>query len=126
MSQIPQRSRQLVYERQDWWCWRCSASAKAVPGSWHHRRGRAVIDDHTHCTCNGVWLCGDGVGGCHGWVHGAGRFEANRLGLIVPRGTALPGSVPMAVPIYDEFVLLDCDGGFQWTGTPVGQLSLGS
>lgn len=122
MSQIPQRSRQLVYDRQDMRCWRCSASARVVAGSWHHRRGRAVVDDHTHCTCNGVWLCGDGVGGCHGWVHGRGRFEASRLGLIVPRGTALPGSVPMAVAPFGEYVELDCVGGFRWTGIEIGQL----
>lgn len=60
-------------------------------------------DDHTHCPCNGVTLCGT----CHKWVHDH-PFEARALGLIVSRH-----SVPCDEPMEHQqhgLVLLTCEG----------------
>jgi len=49
-----------------------------------------VVDDHTHCPCNGVWLHHS----CHQYVH-AHPVEARRLGLIVSRYEENPYVVPV-------------------------------
>lgn len=105
-SRIPDSSRKIVTERDRGRCVRC-----LMPGrEWHHRRGKSVVDEHRHCPCNGVILCGNGnVGGCHGYVHSR-PFEARAAGLIVLRSVALPYTVPFRLGTT-EFVLPDCSGG---------------
>ena len=64
-------------------------------------------DDHTHCPCNGINLCGSGTTGCHGWVH-SHPFEARAMGWIVSRY-----AVPHETPVYAAqhgWVLLGCGG----------------
>lgn len=64
-------------------------------------------DDHTHCTCNGVWLCAT----CHSWAH-AHPFDARGTGFIVPRHVSDPGSIP--VEAHYGSLLLECDGKFNY------------
>lgn len=100
MASIPTRSRNLVRARDRFLCVRCGCTGR----HWHHRRSRAVHDEHEHCTCNGVWLCAS----CHSWVH-TNPFLARTEGLIVSRYQE-PASVAMRT-VYGQ-VLPDCDGGF--------------
>jgi hypothetical protein len=56
-----------VRKRDDYACARCGINIAERPSSVHHRvrrsqRGRNVME-------NLVTLCGDGILGCHGWVH---------------------------------------------------------
>jgi 5-methylcytosine-specific restriction protein A len=88
MSAIPAKSRNLVRERAHHRCERCLSPAPR--GEWHHRRGRSVVDGHTHCPCNGVWLCRT----CHSWAH-TNPTEARKAGWIVSRWVAVPGTVPI-------------------------------
>lgn len=87
---------------------------------WHHRRTRAVVDDHTHCPCNGITVCGRGnTGGDHGWVH-SNPFEARGLGLIISRHSDL---MPFEVPVFITgrgWMLLGCDGSMTRTEDPHG------
>lgn len=103
MSNIPEKSRTLVRTRARHRCERCRASA--VNGHWHHRRSRRVKDQHTHCPCNGVWLCGP----CHIDVH-AHPAMAREGGWVLSQWVEEPGTVPIAgrtTPIR-----LGCLGGF--------------
>lgn len=101
---IPERSRRLVGQRDRWRCQRCGIPAPA--GHWHHRRLRTVRDEHTHCTCNGIWLCGI----CHEWVHHnvAAAYEA---GLLMSRHIDEPFSIQYKTPI--GWRLPDCEGGWR-------------
>ena len=46
------------------------------------------------CSCNGVRICAT----CHDWAHsGDGRREAEAEGLIIPRVTAAPWTLPVLV-----------------------------
>lgn len=67
-----------MYKRDQDRCVRCRM--KPSVKQWHHRRGRAVDDDHQHTPCNGITLCPT----CHAWVH-ANPFEARAKGWIVAR-----------------------------------------
>lgn len=69
----------------------CRCGVPAPRGQWHHRRTRSVIDSHTHCSCNGVWLCAT----CHRWVH-ANPVKAREDGFIVSRFTLEPASRPVS------------------------------
>lgn len=71
---------------------------------WHHRRGRAVKDDHTHCPCNGILVCRR----CHNRAHNQ-PAQARDHGWIVPRHTDAPGSVA-ALRFDGLMVVLGCDG----------------
>jgi hypothetical protein len=53
-----------------------------------------VHDEHTHCTCNGVWLCAT----CHQQVHHAPE-QAQQSGFIVSRFETEPGTVPLTSPL---------------------------
>lgn len=84
----------------------------------HHRRGRRRNDEHTHCPCNGVTLCGKGnVSGDHGWVH-QHPFEARGLGLIISRHEE---RAPFEVPIKTcgGWFLLQCSGLMEPVDEPV-------
>lgn len=86
-------------------CVRCGVST--TEGAWHHRRSKAVRDEHTHCSCNGVWL--DHL--CHAAVHRTG-FTSRALGLIVARnGLLMPAQAPVLTAQHG-WVLLDCQGGY--------------
>lgn len=87
MSAIPTKSRDLVRARAHHRCERCLCPAPN--GQWHHRRSRRVVNEHTHCPCNGVWLCRT----CHQWVH-AHPTEAKKEGWIVSQWVIRPGQVP--------------------------------
>ena len=100
---IPKRSRDVVRARDRHRCVRCQIPAPN--GHWHHRRSRSIRDAHTHCPCNGVWLCPT----CHAFVH-AHPQQAREEGLIAPR-SANPQAVPFRTPL--GWRLPDCDGG--WT-----------
>jgi hypothetical protein len=78
----------------------------APNGQWHHRRGRSIRDKHTHHPCNGVWLCP----ACHQWLH-SHPVLAQGEGLILPRSTTEPWTMPFKTPL--GWKLPDCDGG--WT-----------
>lgn len=114
-NQIPQRSRDLVRERQLGRCLRCGCPIQRGAGSWHHRRTRRRIDAHTHCPCNGILLCGDGVQGCHGWTHGVGNFEARQSGLIVSRYVDDPAEILIESNYYEDPIRLDHEGGFEFS-----------
>lgn len=82
----------------------------APSGHWHHRRSRSVRDTHTHCPCNGVWLCGT----CHTWVH-ANPFDARSGGWIISRWATLPGTHPYRTP--RGWVVAHCNGGSTFATT---------
>lgn len=100
MSAIPTASRLLVVERDLHRCCRCKMP---TAGHFHHRRSRSEIDDHTHCPCNGVYLCPT----CHTWAH-SHPTEAMKAGFIVSRYVQFPGSIPVVTPWGTR--LHDCDG----------------
>lgn len=99
---IPAERRDQVEKRDRRQCVRCNVPT--MSGEWHHRRSRSVRDDHRHCSCNGIYLCG----ACHRWVH-ANPFEARELGYIVSRH-----KMPTIEPVFNigpGWLLLDCEGG---------------
>lgn len=101
---IPTKQRKQVQHRDGGRCAKCGG-----PGAhWHHRRTRTVVDEHQHCTCNGVWLCTT----CHSWVH-HNPNAAQTQGFIVSRYESFPGEEPVLYP--DGWWALDCNG----TGSPV-------
>ena len=73
---IPALARARTRTRAGDLCERCSCPGSEI----HHRRGRAVLDAHTHCGCNLVLLCN----ACHRWAH-AHPFEAKAEGFIIGR-----------------------------------------
>lgn len=106
MSELPMVTRNLVVERDGGRCIRCHGRGLEV----HHRRSRSVHDEHTHCPCNLLTLCGMGNHtGCHGFAHSQ-PFKARPSGLLVRRSESDPGSVPLYLPFTDTWVLLGCDG----------------
>lgn len=60
---------------------RCVRCGKPVE-SFHHRQGRGGPDPHRLSGL--ISVCGDGVRGCHGWIH-AHPDLARAHGLMVPR-----------------------------------------
>lgn len=102
LSDIPALARALVKVRARNRCERCG-----MPGShWHHRRSRNVKDQHTHCPCNGVLLCGT----CHQWAH-ANPFQARKEGWIISRYTDRPETVPVQTKWGGR--THNCDAGFE-------------
>lgn len=100
---ISTKVRMLVKYRDRHRCCRCGLAG----AEWQHRRSRSVHDEHTHCTCNGIWLCSP----CHQWVH-AHPLIARLRGWSVSRHERQPGSVPVDCVQHGGMVLLDCDGKF--------------
>jgi len=64
-----------------------------------------VRDSHTHCACNGVWLCST----CHRWVH-ANPESARKVGFILERSCDTPWLVPFKHPL--DWRTPDCIGGW--------------
>lgn len=64
-----------------------------------------MIDQHTHCPCNGVYLCHT----CHEWVH-KNPNKAMDLGFIVSRYEDMPVATPVVTVWGTRFHL--CDGTF--------------
>lgn len=96
---IPPWRREQVETRQHGLCLRCGGRGS----EWHHRRGRRVLDKHTHCSCNGVLLCRT----CHSWVHGH-PLLAMTSGWIVSRYILEPMTIPVIVDNHPW--TLDCEG----------------
>lgn len=94
-----------VQVRDRFRCLRCGG----MGANWHHRRSKSIRDQHTDCPCNGVWLCGSGSMGCHGWVH-SHPLLARQQGWIVSRYMAEPSMVPVMSRVHGGVVLLDCEG----------------
>lgn len=103
---IPDWSRQAVRSRARDRCEMCGSPAPM--GHWHHRRSRSVRDIHTHCPCNGAWLCGT----CHRIVH-ENPMTARLNGFIVSR-SAMPNDVPLRTPWGDR--INTCNGGYTIEG----------
>lgn len=91
-KEIPVQARITVKTRAHFRCERCGVPAPT--GQWHHRRSRSRRDEHTHCPCNGVWLCAT----CHGWVHAHPLEARAEGGFIVSRHVDQPGAVPVVTP----------------------------
>jgi hypothetical protein len=109
-TQIPQASRAFVKARDFLRCVRCGCPAPN--GHWHHRRGRSVVDEHQHATCNGINLCTL----CHEWVH-KNPFAARSFGWIVSRW-AIPCAEPVYSLAHSGWVLLGHDGELEATDPP--------
>lgn len=109
-------SRVLVRARDEHRCVVCGMRGL----DWHHRRTKSVHDEHTHCPCNGITLCGPGNNhGDHGWVHG-NPFEARAQGLIISRHeTRMPFEVPVFIHPAGGWVLLTCEGQMLPSSEPV-------
>lgn len=108
-ADIPTKSRELVLARQLGCCFRCGVKLKINGGVWAHRRTRAVRDEHCMCPCNGIYLCRTD----DAWASGVGRFEANRLGLLVSRYEPDPATVPVWHVQYG-WINLDHVGGYEY------------
>lgn len=104
VSDIPGAVRAQIRGRDRHLCARCGMRGAEI----HHRRTRRVRDEHTHCPCNLIYLCGWGNHeGCHGWAH-SNPFEARSLGLIVSR-FAVPAR-ERVFKINEGWMLLGCEG----------------
>ena len=84
---------------RDPWCVHCGSPYDLQN---HHRRLKGTGGDprpHTQCACNGVRLCAL----CHvPWAHTVGRREAEAEGLIIPRATLEPWTLPVLVHLEDD------------------------
>lgn len=111
---IPNSTRLRVQARDGGRCVVCRMPGRDL----HHRRTRSVRDEHTHCPCDLVTLCGPGNNhGDHGWTHG-NPFEARSMGLIIGRHSPL---LPYQVPVLITglgWTLLACDGTYTETDSP--------
>lgn len=80
MSDIPRKTKGLVFLRDNGQCIRCGYEGEL---NFHHRKlRRHAPKDEVHNPENVIMLCGSGTTGCHGWVHSNPR-ESYRLGWMV-------------------------------------------
>ena len=107
-NRIPDKARSTVKQRSHGRCERCGCPAPV--GAWHHRRGRSVRDQHTHCPCNGVWLCHL----CHVDVH-AHPAQAQATGFLMSRHVNQPGTVSITTPWGRR--THSCDGAVTYGAT---------
>ena len=64
-------------------------------------------DEHTHCPCNGVWLCRT----CHAWAH-KNPIAAREAGYIVSRYVLNPGGT--GIDAYFGRIFFECDGTWHY------------
>lgn len=86
-------------------CFGCGCALKVNGGEYQHRRRRGVVDEHTDCPCNALYLCTTD----HQWAH-AHPLEATMRGWIVSTSVSVPGEMAALMWTGDRMVL-DCDGG---------------
>jgi 5-methylcytosine-specific restriction protein A len=102
-------TRQEVMARFGGRCARCGQPGESI----QHRKPRGAggtKNPAINALSNLIWVCGDGVRGCHGHMESY-RTEAYRLGWLV-RDRGNPAKI--AVRLWDgRDVLLDDDGGAQ-------------
>lgn len=103
MSKIPTVKRRQVKERDGGRCTRCQMAG----AQWHHRRSRRVVDEHTHCACNGLWMCPT----CHRWAHD-NPITAKRTGQIIPPWVDDMWNIPFT-RLGATWMLPSCDGLLQ-------------
>jgi 5-methylcytosine-specific restriction endonuclease McrA len=85
-SEIPQRIRDAVLDRDGYACTHCGIPIDRLHYSLHHRRPRGMGGSRRlHTMANLVTLCGSGVDGCHGAVE-RDRPTSRRTGWLVPNG----------------------------------------
>lgn len=91
-------------------CCRCGKDGWTI----QHRLPRSLggtKDPAINALSNLLWVCGDGVQGCHGHME-SHRTEAYAMGWLVRHGTS-----PAAVPVHlwdGRRVLLDDSGGWAY------------
>jgi hypothetical protein len=100
---IPTKQRLLVKNREQGRCAMCQLRG----AEWHHRRSRRVRDEHRHCACNGLWLCGT----CHRWAH-AEPVRSLPWGFVVSQYEATPFLVPY-LRLGTEWLQATCGGLLQ-------------
>lgn len=106
-NEIPTKSRELVLARQLGRCFGCGAKLVINGGQWAHRRGRGVLDEHTMCPCNGLYLCATD----HEWAT-RHPLEAKMRGWNLSRWVEDPSEHPALMWTGDRMVL-DCEGGMK-------------
>ncbi|WP_394253668.1 HNH endonuclease [Arthrobacter pityocampae] len=91
MSDIPRKTKGLVWLRDQGECVRCGAEGVL---NYHHRKlRRHAPKDEVHNPENLILLCGSGTTGCHGWVH-ANPYFSYAAGWLV-KSWATPSEVPV-------------------------------
>lgn len=100
---IPSAVSLVIATRDQARCIRCAA-ARGLHR--HHRRGRRVQDEHTHCACNLITLCAV----CHAWVHANPRL-ATEQGYMLSRYTQKP-FLHSVIHIRWKEVWLFCHGAY--------------
>jgi 5-methylcytosine-specific restriction protein A len=100
--------RQLVQMRFGNRCARCGRDGASIQHRMPRQSG-GTRDPAINCPSNLLWVCGDGVRGCHGHMESY-RTEAYAHGWLVHRGHE-PSEQP--VSLWDgRRVLLDNEGGW--------------
>lgn len=80
-------------------CERCGRPGQSL----HHRKNRSQGGPWSASNC--VWVCGDGVRGCHGWI-GQHPLAAKDEGFAVPRNGD-PAQVPIQSRLHGRVRLAD-------------------
>lgn len=108
MTGLPPRTRQIVYERDNWRCLGCGRDVSQMQWrSVQHRKARGV--GGTNDLSNLVTLCGSATSpGCHLWAESRDD-EAAARGLYVPSWND-PREIPV-VTWTGKAVYLHDDGG---------------
>lgn len=112
MTGFSAKVRKIIHARSDHCCEVCGVEiVDGMSRSAHHRRPRGMGGNKSAASNSasaGLYLCGDGVAGCHGWIE-SHRPEAYELGLLV-RQHEDPAEVP--VSIKRGLVFLDDAGNY--------------
>ncbi len=86
-------------------CVRCRGRGSEI----HHRRSRAVKDQHQHCLCVLVLLCQS----CHHDFAHKYPLDAKAQGLVVSKFVTEPTTIP--VLSWHGEIILNCDGSYRRT-----------
>ncbi|MFC4124891.1 HNH endonuclease [Nocardia rhizosphaerae] len=100
MRRNEKRTRRIVKHRAGDLCERCGM---VFGQSAHHRKNRGQGGEWS--PTNIVWLCGDGVAGCHGWVT-AHPADARTTGFHVPWWEE-PAEIPIRSLLHGVVLLAD-------------------